>query len=201
MEKRKFGFSLLLFILYFLGMFLLYKTRNVPYQKIINEQVVQINKNKIQTEKEIKQEEEISISNKIDTSIGTLEIPKIRLVKPLYSLESSLNNVDKNVTILKGSTYPNVENSHLYLAAHSGTSQVSFFEDLGKLKVGDTFTITFQQKKYLYQIQRIETQEKNGTISVPVTDEKQAVLTTCHPTQEGKQLVVIANFQKETGSI
>ena len=74
------------------------------------------------------------------------------------------------------------------------------FEELDALAIGDTFSVFYQQKLYTYKITGIETQEKTGKISVPVQQEKQAILTTCHPTKDNKQLVLYATLIKETGS-
>ncbi len=187
MLKRKLGFSLCLLLIYGSGMLLLSKTKPAEFSKISRDVV-----------------ETISPGNKQEKgtqeAIGTLTIPKIHLVKPLFAMESPKNEVNQNVTILKGSTYPNQDNSQLFLAAHSGTSSISYFKDLNQLKRGDTFEVLFQNKTYTYQIEQIESQEKTGHIEVPLNQQKQAILTTCHPTKKNQQLIVIANIQKETGS-
>ena len=62
-----------------------------------------------------------------DDYIAVLEIPKINLKKGLVDPLSSLNNVDKNIEILKPIEMPDRENHTFSLASHSGTSKVSYF--------------------------------------------------------------------------
>lgn len=98
--------------------------------------------------------------------VGILEIPKINLKKGFLDMDSPYNNVDKNVTVIQTSTYPDVENGNLILAAHTGNSYVSFFTRLHELQIGDFAYITYKQKKYTYQLVDIYTQPKVGTISI-----------------------------------
>lgn len=122
--------------------------------------------------------------------IGSIEIDKINLKKPLYKIESEKNNVEKNVTILKESILPDQEESILFIAAHSGDSKISFFDDLDKLEKNDKVEITYQNQKYTYQISSIWEEEKNGHIHVNKESKKQLILTTCSPKHKDKQLVM-----------
>ena len=65
--------------------------------------------------------------------IGYLEIPKINFNKGFYKKESSLNDVDKNLLLVKEADYPNVSKGNLIIAGHSGNAWNSFFNDLYKL--------------------------------------------------------------------
>ena len=76
------------------------------------------------------------ISNKIITTpikesnseiIGNIIIEKIDLNMPLYNVKSPNNNIEKNIEILKESILPPNKNSIIFLAAHSGTSNISYF--------------------------------------------------------------------------
>ena len=69
--------------------------------------------------------------------IGTLEIPKLKLNKGFLNIDSPYNNVDRNVTVINNSTYPDEENSNLILAAHSGNCSICFFDKLYKLSLKD----------------------------------------------------------------
>ena len=59
--------------------------------------------------------------------IGTIIIEKIQLNEPLYKINSSKNNIEEHVTILKESTPPTEDNSIMILAAHSGDDKISYF--------------------------------------------------------------------------
>ena len=50
-----------------------------------------------------KEDKEVSSKSNNEEYIALLEIPKIKLEKGLYDIKSSLNNVDKNIQILKES--------------------------------------------------------------------------------------------------
>ena len=78
--------------------------------------------------------------------IGYLTIPKINLKKGFLDMRSELNNVEQNVTVISGSSYPNKEKGNLILAAHSGTGWKAFFNDLYKLSTGDKAIVSYKGK-------------------------------------------------------
>ena len=88
-------------------------------------------------------EEEIVIEQKETVNyMAILEIPKINLKRGLFDKNSSNNNVDKNIYILNETTLPDEQiNSHIILAAHSGTANISYFRNLDKLDINDTYVI------------------------------------------------------------
>ena len=73
----------------------------------------------------------------IESYIGYLEISKISFRRGFYNINSSLNNVDANIEIIKGSDMPDVTNGNLIIAGHSGTGWNSFFRNLYKLEIGE----------------------------------------------------------------
>ena len=115
---------------------------------------------------------------KVIDPIGKLEIPKINLTKYLYDQNSSLNNIEENVTILKETISKN-ENGLIILAAHSGDSDKAFFNDLDKLTIGDYINLKYKEKEYFYIVTNIFEQEKKGYINLDIKDESQLFLTTC----------------------
>lgn len=122
--------------------------------------------------------------------IGNLIIDKINLDMPLYNIESKNNNIEENVTILNESILPPNEKSIVFLAAHSGTSKVSYFNDLDKLKINDTILLTINNIKNTYQITNIYKQKKNGYIKVNKENKDQLILTTCDPNNNKYQLII-----------
>ena len=133
----------------------------------------------------------------VEQPIGEIIIPKLKLERPLYDINSIENNIEKNITILKGSTYPNEEQSTLFIAAHSGTGIVAFFKDLDQLTIEDEVRIVYQNKLYKYTIQTIEEHEKDGYIRGKIENKRQLVLTTCCPYKENCQLIINA-IEKES---
>lgn len=127
--------------------------------------------------------------------IAVLDIPKINLKRGLFPINDKNNNVDKNVEILKNSDMPNVTNGTLALAGHSGNSRIAYFHKLYKLKENDQVYIYYQNEKYIYQVSKIERQDKDGTISFTKTkDTTELILTTCDQQNKGKQIVVVAKL-------
>ena len=65
-----------------------------------------------------------------DEYIGYLIIPKINLQKGFVDKRSSENDVEKNIMIVEGSNYPDVEKGNFIIAGHSGTGWKAFFNEL-----------------------------------------------------------------------
>lgn len=131
--------------------------------------------------------QEVSKDNEL---IGNIIIDKINLDMPLYNINSKNNNIEKNVTILKESILPPSKESIIFLAAHSGTSKISYFDNLDKLNINDTIILTINNKKYTYQIKNIYKQKKNGYININKDKENQLILTTCDPNNDKYQLII-----------
>ena len=79
---------------------------------------------------------------------GVLEIPKISLKRGFYNTDSKYNNIEQNVSMITGSSMPDVPNGNLMLMAHSGDAYISFFAYLYRLKIGDSAYVTYQGNKY-----------------------------------------------------
>lgn len=124
--------------------------------------------------------------------IGVLEIPKLNLKRGFYGLDSKYNNVDSNVTVIKGSTFPNEEKNNLILAAHSGNCTYCYFDKLYKLKLNDNAYIYYNNIKYEYKIVNIYDVEKDGTVAI-YRDYNKSTLTliTCTRNSDTKQTVYI----------
>lgn len=109
-----------------------------------------------------------------------LEIPKISLKRGVYSKESTLNNVDKNVQILQESDMPDKVNGNFILAGHSGTGRASYFKNLNKLVFGDEAYVYYNNVKYTYRLVNSYDVEKTGEASINRDLEKTTLtLITC----------------------
>lgn len=128
--------------------------------------------------------------------IGTLVIDKINFNKGFYPKESELNNVDKNLLVVKESTYPNVANGNLIIAGHSGDAWNSFFNELYRLSVGDTAKVIYNQKTYTYKFVNIYKVDKVGTVSI-YRNQKRTTLTlvTCTNNDSTHQTIYIGELQ------
>lgn len=122
--------------------------------------------------------------------IGNLVIKNIKLNEPLFEINSPENTIEKHVTILKESIFPDQENSIIFLAAHSGIGKIAYFEELDNLKPNDEVILTLNNKTYTYTVKNTWEEKKNGYINVNKELKNQLILTTCSPTKENFQLIV-----------
>lgn len=138
----------------------------------------------------------VATNNDYETYAGILEIPKINFNKGFYQKESSLNNVKFNLKILDSSSYPDEKNGNTIIIGHSGNYSNSYFGNLYQLVVGDTATITYQNKKYTYKIVNIYDDTKDGTVTI-YRDESKTCLTliTCTKDDETKQTIYIFELE------
>ena len=124
--------------------------------------------------------------------IGYLEIDKISLKNGLVSKNSRYNNVNYNIQILNDSDYPDDVNGNVILAAHSGTSYISFFKNLYKLTIGDAAKIYYKDIVYTYKITSIYNVPKVGYAAIRRNTEKSCLtLITCTHGSDTEQTIYI----------
>lgn len=145
---------------------------------------------------EIKEEPKEELGEVTNEYIGYLTIPKINLKKGFLDIRSELNNVEQNITVIEGSSYPDKEKGNLIIAAHSGSGWKAFFNDLYKLSTGDIAEISYKGKKYTYKIVNIYKQQKTGKIAVYRNYDKTTLtLITCTNFDKATQTIYIAELQ------
>lgn len=114
--------------------------------------------------------------------IGYIEIPSINVYLPIY--HGDLDNVlDKGSAHMKGTSFPiGGTGTHAVISAHSGYPRQKFFDDIDKLKKGDTFSITVLNKKLEYKVKKINIVKPSDTSHTRVQQGKDLVtLVTCYP--------------------
>ncbi len=163
------------------------------YKEENNEAVIET-----EEKEEKKEETKPDTSNNIEgieTYIGYLSIPKINFNKGFFKQESKENDVEKNIFIVNGSTYPDVDKGNFIIAGHSGTGWKAFFNDLYKLDKGDNVTVTYKNVKYNYNITKIYKQQKTGKIAI-YRDYSKTTLTliTCTNNESTTQTIYIAEL-------
>ena len=127
--------------------------------------------------------------------LGVLEIPKIGLKRGFYSTDSKYNSIEYNVSVLPGSTMPNVINGNLMLMAHSGDAYIYFFAYLYRLNIGDSAYVSYQGQKYRYQIVNIYTVPKTGKVAIYRNYNKTTLtLITCTKNDDTTQTIYIAEL-------
>ena len=153
---------------------------------------VVVKKEKEEEKPEVIQEDEPVITNEY---IGYLYIPKINLTKGFVDRRSSENDVEKNIYIVDGATYPDVEKGNFIIAAHSGPGWQAFFNELYQLTIGDQIYVTYKGKKYTYQLTNVYKQEKTGKIAIYRNYEKSTLtLITCTNHDLTSQTVYISEL-------
>lgn len=129
--------------------------------------------------------------------IGYIEIPSINVYLPIY--HGDLDNVlDKGSAHMKGTSFPiGGTGTHAVISAHSGYPRQKFFDDIDKLKKGDTFSITVLNKKLEYKVTEINIVKPTDTSHTRVQKRKDLVtLVTCYPYGVNThRLLVIAERQ------
>lgn len=124
--------------------------------------------------------------------LGVLSIPKIGLRRGFCSLDSKYNNIEYNVTLVLGSTMPDVAGGNLILMAHSGTAYISYFAYLYTLKHGDNAFVTYNGRDYKYSLVNVYNVPKNGKVKINRNFDKTTLtLITCTKDDSTKQTVYI----------
>lgn len=160
------------------------------------ENFFEIENNPVEEQKEevvIKDEEDKKTSSSPTYNyIAVLEIPSIKLKRGLVDYKSKYNNVKYNIQIIEHSQMPDIENSNLILAGHNGTSNVSFFNDLDKLKEDSLVYVYYNNIKYIYKINNNYEVKKDGKVEIIRNRNKTTItLITCKKDSEDKQLVYV----------
>ncbi len=129
--------------------------------------------------------------------LGILSIPKINLYRGFYDKNSKLNKVDKNLYVLPQSDYPDVSAGNLMIAGHSGTSNIAYFKNLYQLEVSDEITINYNEKKYIYIVEKIYDVEKTGSARIlRNTTRTTLTLITCTKNDDAHQTIYIAYLDR-----
>lgn len=150
---------------------------------IKNNNLIKIVQNRQNNQKEITNQNN-------QNQIGELIINKIKLNEPLFKVSSKENTIEQHVTILKESVFPTSKDSIIFIAAHSGTGKIAYFEDLDELKENDKIILHLNNKTYIYFVKDIYEEKKNGYINVTKEPVNQLILTTCSPKKKNYQLIV-----------
>ena len=146
---------------------------------------------------ETNSKKEVSEVNYIEKEIMTISIPKLNISNKIYKVESNLNNIDKNVIILKGSNMPDKENGVLLIGAHSGIGKYAYFKNLDKIQLNDEIIINYNNQNYLYKVVNKYLDKKDGSINFNNSPtSKRLILYTCNPNDKDNFLVVICDIDR-----
>ena len=124
--------------------------------------------------------------------LGVLEIPKIGLKRGFYNIDSRYNDIQYNVSLVKGSNMPDVDKGNLILMAHSGDAAISYFAFLHILRIGDNAYVTYNGNKYTYNLVNVYDVPKTGKVKIVRSYEHNTLtLITCTKNNDQAQTVYI----------
>lgn len=133
----------------------------------------------------------------VESYIGYLRIPKVNLNRGFYNIGSKINNVNKNIYVHPASTFPG-NNNNLILAAHSGSSSISYFKNLYKLELNDDIYLDYNNNEYHYKITDIYNVSKTGTVGLRINQNVSTLtLITCTKDDKNSQTVYICELIEE----
>lgn len=199
MDLKKFKVIInIILILIIICLYLLEKSNYEEPKDKIDKDIMSITNN--QTNNQINNNKVVNKKNNNinDTNyIAKIIIPKINLNQKLFDKNSSYNNVNKNIQILKESTMPDIENSNLILASHSGNSKVAYFTNLKDLSLGDSVFIEYKNFNYEYCVYKIVVVDKDGKIEIGKNSkDNYLTLITCK-LGTNKQYVIICKLKRK----
>ena len=156
------------------------------------------NSSKVTVEESETQEERESVGVNYNVYDMVIEIPSINLKYGLYDINSRYNSVNYGLQILRESDMPNVTNGNLVIAGHSGTSSISYFRYLYRLKNDDLVFIYYKGTKYIYKINNIYEEEKDGSITIHRDNNKTIIaLITCKSRSNNQYVFIGELINKE----
>lgn len=185
-----------IFSFYNIYNFYINRTEEKQVDEFINNPIVE----DTPTTEEIIEEPKVEEEKQVETYnyIGVLEIPNINFKRGFLKISDRNNTVSKNIQVLENSTMPDVDNSLLVIAGHSGSGRTAFFKNLYKLKEKDQIYIYYNNVKYIYEITKSYEEKKDGDIAIDKNSESTLVLTTCSQTDKNKQIVIISKLINKT---
>ena len=139
-------------------------------------------------------------TNTVYNYAGRLRIPSINLNRGFVKYGTRGNNVNYNIAIMKGSKYPDVDESNFILAAHNGSGWNAYFTNIDKLKIGSMAYVTYNKKEYSYKLTKIYKDPKSdGQVTIKRTsNKKQLTLITCkRPDYKKYYLVLVFELTNE----
>ena len=124
--------------------------------------------------------------------IGYLNVPDVNINRGFVALTSPYNHVNYNIMLIEGTDMPDVDKGNVIIAGHNGSSSVSYFNELYKLSLGATATVTYKDKEYTYKLVDVYDVPKVGTIEIKRDGAKNTLtLITCKRLSKTEQTVFI----------
>ena len=133
--------------------------------------------------------------------MGYVTISKIGVELPLYHVtDSTVLNVA--IGHLEGSSLPvGGESTHAVLSAHRGLPSARLFTDLDRLEVGDVFTVTVLDRVCTYEVDQIRIVQPDDVGELQIVPGKDyCTLLTCTPYGINTERLLVRGVRIETQS-
>jgi sortase A len=121
-------------------------------------------------------------------SLGTIEIPKLGIRKPLYE-GVTLNTLDKGPGHWPGTAQPGGI-GNVVVAGHR-TSHDHPFRDIDQLQPGDEVIFTTSAGRFVYRVTGTKVVKPNAMYIIDQTSTATATLFACHPPGSTRQRIVV----------
>lgn len=129
--------------------------------------------------------------------LAVIEIPSISLKTGVVMSNSSYTTMNRNVSIYPSSDMPNIENGNFILFAHNGTSKVSYFRNINKLKNGNDIYIYYNNEQYTYKvIKRYDVAMTDSTPLNKMKDNTIITLITCKSGNNKYRTIIVGELVK-----
>lgn len=129
--------------------------------------------------------------------LAVIEIPSISLKTGIVNSNSNYTTMNRNVSIYPDSDMPDIKNGNFILFAHNGTSRVSYFRNIYKLKKGNKINIYYNNMQYTYKV--IRNYEVTMTNSTPLNKMKNntiITLITCKNGNNKYRTIIVGELVK-----
>lgn len=133
-----------------------------------------------------------------DEMFGAIEIPKLKLVIPIY-LGATDEILSKGIGQVEGSSIPvGGDSTHTVLAGHRGMGTKAMFRNVDELYDGDVFYIHTMDETLTYEVYKQRVIYPDQTDSLEIQEgEDLATLLTCHPYRHNYQRLLIHGKRKD----
>lgn len=149
----------------------------------------------------VKEESVIDANEKVEIDLSSylavIEVPDISLKTGIVMSNSSYTTMNRNVSIYPSSDMPSVEKGNFILFAHNGSSRVSYFKNINKLKNGADIVIYYNNQKYTYKvIKKYEVSMNDNTPLNKMKDKTIITLITCKSGNNKYRTIIVGELVK-----
>lgn len=118
-----------------------------------------------------------------------IEIPSID-VKAAIMEGTTIELLKQGPGLYEISPLPSKDANNVCIAGHR-TTYGAWFRNVDKLKEGDHIILSFNEKKYVYKVEKVFVVEKNDWSVTNLTGYSSITLTSCHPVGSSKQRIIV----------